>query len=198
MVGSTALRTELGDVAADALRSEHEQVLRAAVEAHGGLVVKVMGDGLMAVFDGASDAVESAVALQQAVHRQALRAALPIEIRIGVAAGDVTWDSDDYHGTPVVEAARLEPKALPGTILASELVRMLAGSRTDIQFTPAGPFELKGLPGPVPAYEVAWSVASDAGRPLPAALESKPQVPFVGRDTERKRLVDAWESDVGG
>jgi class 3 adenylate cyclase/tetratricopeptide (TPR) repeat protein len=194
MVGSTALRTALGDVAADTLRSEHEQVLRAAVEAHGGIVVKVMGDGLMAVFDGASDAVESAVALQQAVHRQALRAALPIEIRIGLAAGDVTWDSDDYHGTPVVEAARLEPKALPGTILASELVRMLAGSRTEIQFTPAGPFELKGLPGPVPAYEVAWSVPSDAGRPLPSALESKPQVPFVGRATERERLVDAWES----
>ena len=194
MVNSTALRTELGDVAADTLRSEHEQVLRAAVDDHGGVVVKVMGDGLMAVFDGASDALESAVALQQAVHRQALRAALPIEIRIGLAAGDVTWDSDDYHGTPVVEAARLEPKALPGTILASELVRMLAGSRTDIQFTPAGPFELKGLPGPVAAYEVAWSVPSDAGRALPAALESNHEVPFVGRETERVRLMDTWKS----
>ncbi len=194
MVGSTALRTELGDIAADSLRSEHEQVLRAAIEDHGGVVVKVMGDGLMAVFDGASDAVESAVALQQAVFRQALRAALPIQIRIGLAAGDVTWDSDDYHGTPVVEAARLEPKALPGTILASELVRMLAGSRTDIQFSPAGPFELKGLPGPVAAYEVAWSVPSDTGRPLPAALEPNHQVPFVGRGTERERLAEAWES----
>ena len=198
MVGSTALRSKLGDVAADTLRSEHEQVLRAAIGDHGGVVVKVMGDGLMAVFDGATDALESAVALQQAVHRQALRAALPIEIRIGLAAGDVTWDSDDYHGTPVVEAARLEPKALPGTILVSELVRMLAGSRTDIQFTPAGPFELKGLPGPVAAYEVAWSVSSDAGRPLPAALESNHQVPFVGRETERMQLADVWESAQEG
>ena len=123
-------------------------MLRSAVEDHGGTVVKVMGDGLMAVFDGAAAGVAAGVALQQAVRRQAQRTALPIQIRVGLAAGDVTWDADDYHGTPVVKAARLEPKAAPGTILASELVRMLAGSRTDVEFTSSRTVRAEGAARP--------------------------------------------------
>ncbi len=198
MVGSTALRTELGDDAADVVRAQHEQVLRSAVEDHGGTVVKVMGDGLMAVFDGAAAGVAAGVALQQAVRRQAQRTALPIQIRVGLAAGDVTWDADDYHGTPVVEAARLEPKAAPGTILASELVRMLAGSRTDVEFTSAGPFELKGLPGPVNAYEVGWPSEPASRRPLPSALEAGDEMPFTGRDEERRQLGELWRATESG
>ena len=163
-----------------------------------GTVVKVMGDGLMAVFDGAAAGVAAGVALQQAVRRQAQRTALPIQIRVGLAAGDVTWDADDYHGTPVVEAARLEPKAAPGTILASELVRMLAGSRTDVEFTSAGPFELKGLPGPVNAYEVGWPSEPASGRPLPSALEASDEMPFTGRDEERRQLGELWRASESG
>ena len=193
MVGSTALRTSLGDNAADVLRDEHERILRTTVEDHGGTVVKVMGDGLMAVFDGAATGVAAGVALQQAVHRQAERSTLPIQIRVGIAAGDVTWDADDYHGTPVVEAARLEPKAVPGTVLVSELVRLLAGSRTEFDFAPAGPFELKGLPGPVTAYEVAWSPEADVVTTLPGPLSSCDSS-FVGREGEREQLEGLWRA----
>jgi class 3 adenylate cyclase/tetratricopeptide (TPR) repeat protein len=192
MVGSTSLRTKLGDDAADVVREEHERLLRSAVEENGGTVVKVMGDGLMAVFDGAASGLAAGVAAQQAVHRQAERAGLPIKIRVGLSAGDVTWDTDDYHGTPVVEAARLEPKAAPGAILASESVRMLAGSRTDVAFSPVGPFELKGLPGPVTAYEVAWSPDLENEQGLPPLLTTFGESPFVGREEQLRHLSELW------
>ncbi|HZR14334.1 MAG TPA: AAA family ATPase [Acidimicrobiia bacterium] len=194
MVGSTALRTHLGDNDADRLRDEHERLLRDTVSRHGGAVVKSTGDGVMAVFDGATDGIECAVGIQHAVAAQARRTGLPVEIRIGVAAGDVTWDDDDYHGTPVVEAARLEPKARPGTVLVSELVRLLAGTRTDVELTAVGPFELKGLPGPVTAYEIVVDTDADGERvPLPDALPASDGTAFVGRDDELAALVASWE-----
>jgi class 3 adenylate cyclase/tetratricopeptide (TPR) repeat protein len=194
MVGSTALRTRLGDDAADIVREEHERLLRSAIEENGGTVVKVMGDGLMAVFDGAASGLAAGVAVQRAAHWQAERAGLPIQIRVGLSAGDVTWDADDYHGTPVVEAARLEPKAAPGAILASESVRMLAGSRTELAFSPVGPFELKGLPGPVTAYEIAWSPDLDTEQREPPLLTACEETPFVGREEELKQLVELWRA----
>lgn len=58
LVGSTALRSRLGeDAAAEALRSEHDRLGAGAIEAERGRVVKSLGDGLMAVFDASADAV---------------------------------------------------------------------------------------------------------------------------------------------
>jgi class 3 adenylate cyclase/tetratricopeptide (TPR) repeat protein len=193
MVGSTALRSRLGDNAADRLRDEHERILRGAVEDRGGVVVKSTGDGIMAVFDAAFDAIACAVSMQQAVELQARRTGLPVQIRIGISAGDVTWDADDYHGTPVVEAARLEPKAPAGGILASALVKLLAGSRTDVTFVSAGALELKGLPEPLDAYEIEWSpAAADDAMALPSALSIAGQNVFVGRRPECERLTATW------
>ena len=56
LVGSTELRSRLGDVAADQVRRAHDQILGAAVTDHGGTVVKGLGDGLMASFTAAADA----------------------------------------------------------------------------------------------------------------------------------------------
>lgn len=88
LVGSTELRGRLGEEAADDLRRKHDRLLIEAVEAHSGRVVKGLGDGIMAIFTGASDAVASAVAIQQAVDRlnRAGRAAVPLELRVGLSA----------------------------------------------------------------------------------------------------------------
>src|SRR5689334_12211412 len=193
MVGSTALRSRLGDNAADRLRDEHERILRGAVDDRGGVVVKSTGDGIMAVFDAAFDAIACAVSMQQAVELQARRTGLPVQIRIGISAGDVTWDADDYHGTPVVEAARLEPKAPAGGILASALVKLLAGSRTDVNIESSGALELKGLPEPLDAYEIEWSpAAADDAMALPSALSIAGQNVFVGRRPECEHLTATW------
>src|SRR5688572_23565433 len=92
LVDSTRLRADEGDAAADDLRRRHDDVLRQAVARHAGAVVKGLGDGIMATFDSAADGVAAAVAIQQAVHRLNRRRREPVAIRIGISAGDVTWE----------------------------------------------------------------------------------------------------------
>ena len=70
LVGSTELRSRLGETAAEDLRRQHDALVTGAVEANSGTVVKNLGDGFMATFGGATDAVAAAVAIQQAISRR--------------------------------------------------------------------------------------------------------------------------------
>ena len=104
----------------------------------------------MAVFDAAVDAVAAAVAIQQGAERHNRTAAdtRRVAIRIGCSAGDVQFVAGDFHGTPAVEAARLEAASAPGEVWVSELVRSLVGSRGRYRFEALGTLELKGLATP--------------------------------------------------
>jgi DNA-binding SARP family transcriptional activator/class 3 adenylate cyclase len=163
-VASTELFTALGDEAADALRRDHIDGLRAIVEARGGHVVKGLGDGIMAVFDGAAAAVEAGVAIQQHTTAVATNQIAALQVRVGVSAGDASTEGDDWFGTPVVEASRLCASAAPQQVLVSDLVRRLAGSRTSVAFRELGTRALKGLPEPVLVHEVHAGDAATAGR----------------------------------
>jgi class 3 adenylate cyclase len=194
LVGSTELMSRLGDRAFDELRRRHFSALANAVAAHGGEEVKNTGDGLMAVFPSAADAVEAAVAMQQAAARQAR--ATPVTIRVGVAVGDATFEDGDYFGTPVVEAARLVAAAEPGKILTTQIARALAGARCSATFIDRGLLELKGLPEPVAVCEVCWQPAGSSV-PMPALLTGVGRI-FVGRDAELERLGQLWKEAVAG
>src|SRR5438270_406261 len=98
----------LGEEEADELRRLHDGLLCDAVTADGGTVVKGLGDGIMATFAGAAEAVAAAVAIQQATDAHTRRhPSAPLAVRVGISAGDITWEADDCFGAPVVEAARL-------------------------------------------------------------------------------------------
>jgi class 3 adenylate cyclase len=200
LVGSTDHASEVGDPAADELRRDHFASLREAVAATGGTEVKSIGDALMVSYPGAADALAGAATMQRAVERHNRRlAAGRIEMRIGISAGDATFEDGDWFGTPVVEAARLCAAAAGDQILASELVRALAGSRTDFELRPVGALELKGLPEPVAACEVVWQlVGSDASVPLPAFVEIDPSFPFAGRLDQLEVLTVAWKEAAEG
>jgi class 3 adenylate cyclase/tetratricopeptide (TPR) repeat protein len=199
LVQSTALRSQLGDQGAEELRRTHDRVLTEAVEAHGGRVVKGLGDGVMATFAGASDAVNAAVAMQQAIDRLNRSAPVTVQlaIRIGVSAGDVTSEGGDYHGRPVIEASRLCDVAEGGQILASELVKLLAGAGAGLTFDPVGSLELKGLPDPLPTVEVRWERIVLSRVPLPALLTEIGRV-FVGREEQLERLEQLWKEVRAG
>ncbi|HET7652026.1 MAG TPA: AAA family ATPase [Acidimicrobiales bacterium] len=204
LVGSTEQRVRLGEDAADALRRVHDELVGAAVVGSGGTVVKRLGDGVMATFPAAADAVAAAVAIQQAIARHGAAVTDPgrrLAVRIGLSTGDVMVEGDDVHGTPVVEAARLCASALGGEILAAELVRMLARSRGVATFEPIGDVELKGLPEPVATCRVLWEPEADAGGarpPLPPLLVGTPATGYVGRDGLRATLADAWRGVAAG
>jgi tetratricopeptide (TPR) repeat protein len=194
------MRSALGDAAADDVRRAHDRLLAAAVEEHAGRVVKSLGDGILASFSGAADAIAAAVTIQQKTEAANRRVEdnRRLQVRIGCSAGDVAWEDDDCHGTPVVVASRLCDRATGGQILCDDLVRGLARGRSGASFRIIGELELKGLHEPVVAYDVPWSPVAAGAAPLPAPLLPVPdELPFAGRDEQRKLLLDQWKSAQG-
>ena len=179
-------------------RRGHDHLLADAIVRNNGEVVKFGGDGVMAVFASAADALSCAVAVQQAIARESGRHEAPLRVRVGVSAGDVAEEDGDYHGTPVVEAARLCNAASGGQIVAADVVRVLAGTRGSHQFLPLGDLELKGLPYAVTAWEVAWSSA-DNTLDMPLRLgEVAARGACVGRDGELQEVIASWKQAAMG
>ena len=196
VVDSTALMQRLGPRADDARRA-HFGALRTAIADTGGVEVKTLGDGVMVAFESVTGAVACSVAMQRAVSAANRRAELPLRIRVGVSLGDVTVEEDDYFGVPVIEAARLCAAAGAGQILVSDLVHRIAGDRDRAR--PVGELDLKGLPEPVAAFEVAWETKAADGAPLPSALaRAAAGGTFAGRRDELALLEREWARAVAG
>ena len=161
LVGSTELFSRIGDDAADDLRRAIFEALRAALGEFGGIEVKHLGDGLMAVFTfSAADAIGSAVSMQRRIQEMDSSSEIgPIELRVGISTGEVALDDGDWFGRPVIEAARLCAAAAPQVILVTDVMRSVAGTRGGYQFTSVGRLNLKGLGAPVPASAVEWRVS---------------------------------------
>ena len=144
IVGSTDLLTRLGERDWSDVRRQHFSVLREALAEHDGAEVKNTGDGLMAVFGSAINAVDCTITMRQ----HALRVVVggtPVGFRIGISTGEATEDQGDWFGPPVVEAARLCALAGPNQSWATGLVQVLAGSQTNARFVSIGPQALKGF-----------------------------------------------------
>ena len=194
LVGSTALGSRLGPVGAEAVRAIHFGLLRGAMEENGGVEVKNLGDGLMVMFTSVARAISSAVAMQQAFEIHNRRADEPLAIRIGISTGEATEEDHDYFGDPVIEAARLCAKAEGKQILTTGMVAALLGRHSSQTLRSVGDLTLKGLPDPVPSFEVLWEPeAPDADAVvLPAKVLESTQSElfgFFGREAELEVLV---------
>jgi class 3 adenylate cyclase len=203
LVGSTALRARLGEDAADALREKHDALVHGAITSRQGVVVKHTGDGVMATFSAAVDAVAAGVAIQQALDDHNRRGVDErLEVRVGISVGDVSFSEGDCFGLPVVEAQRLEAAAAGGQILCADLVNRLARGRGGFEFASVGALELKGLPEPVAAVEVRWEPVIKAALPrdtaLPSVLSGPRVFELAGRADELDALLEAWKDAGAG
>jgi len=193
LVASTTWRVQLGEERAEARRQVHHRLLTDAITTHHGTLHDDLGDGIMASFPGAADAVAAAVAIQQAIEAASRRTDVAgVAVRIGISVGDVAWKDAHPHGLPLVEAARLCAAAEGGQILVSEIVRVLARGRGGHTFTPIGRVALKGLPEPVVTCTVAWAPREDVGFPLPPRLATRSPFAMFGRAPEVEALALAW------
>lgn len=154
IVESTAMTARLGDWRAVEMVRAHDSIVRRALKDNGGREVKHTGDGIMSSFGDAVAAVECACAIQRALEKFNRENMEPIHVRIGIHAGEPVEDSNDLFGATVQTAARLCQNAAAATIMISETVRELVGDRFHI--AALDPRPLKGIPGPVPLYDVAW------------------------------------------
>ena len=198
VVDSTQLRAALGEHQADALDSELRRLHETGVEGNDGELVKGLGDGWMAVFDGAANAIGAAIELQSRLRDRNRRRDVDVGLRIGLSTGDVSITGDDYLGTPVVEAARLCGAAESGEILIAEVVRLLAGSRAGGQLLDHGTLDLKGLAAPVQTWKVVWDSVAAKRPTVPAGLAIHDEFAFVGRRREQERMEAAWTRAVDG
>ena len=159
VVRSTELLARLGDREAERLRSAHYEDMREQVDRFAGTVVKTLGDGLMATFDAARNAIDCAVGMQMASQHQGSDD-IPLSIRVGVSSGDVVFENYDCHGIGVVQASRLCAAAGSGQILVSQATHIISGGFEGARTV--GPLELKGIPDPVEAWEIPWTPEAPA------------------------------------
>jgi class 3 adenylate cyclase len=140
IVGSTERAVALGDAAWAQLLAKHYRAVRAELDRYRGREVTTVGDGFLAVFDGAARAIEAAAAIAGRADADGLA------IRAGVHSGEVELVGADVRGVTVHEAARIAALAGPGEVLVSETTRILAGG-SRVAFVDRGRHDLKGLPG---------------------------------------------------
>jgi class 3 adenylate cyclase/pimeloyl-ACP methyl ester carboxylesterase len=153
--GSTALTHKLGDARAREVMREHERMVRTALGAYGGSEIKTTGDGFMASFTSASQALKCAVAMQRAFAEHNETADEPIRLRMGLNAGEPIAEGEDLFGTAVNLAARIAAQAAGGEILVAGVVRELAAGKGFL-FADRGEVALRGFEDTVRLYEVRW------------------------------------------
>ena len=133
------------------LKAHFESLIRPEVEAHGGRVVKLMGDGALIEFPSAVEAARCSLVIQAAII--AGEADVPeaerVSYRIGIHLGDVIIDGEDIQGDGVNIASRIEGLAEPGGICITRAVRDEVEGRLNVTVEDRGEHHLKNIARPV-------------------------------------------------
>ena len=161
MASSTTLADRLGDAAAQEVRRQHNDIVRAALATDAGNEIKHTGDGIMASFATASSALDAAIAIQRGVaaHKEE-HPDSPLAVYVGLNAGEPIAEDDDLFGTSINLAARICDRAEAGQILAANVVRELAAGKQFL-FADLGETELRGFKDPVKLWELRWEEGSN-------------------------------------
>jgi len=155
IVGSTEMTARLGDAAALELVRTHDALVRRGLEAHGGREVKHTGDGIMASFDKAPNAVRAAADIQRRFAAYNSEASERLRVRIGVHAGEPVEEHNDLFGATVQLASRLCSEAEADGIVVSGLVRDLC-EEDRARFVALGERRLKGFAESTPVFQFEW------------------------------------------
>jgi class 3 adenylate cyclase len=165
----------------------HDQVLRQAIEAHGGWLFKHTGDGVCAAFGSPRSAVDAAVAAQFA---------LQMPVRMGLATGEAELREGDYFGTVLNRAARVMAAGHGGQILLADST---AGLLSGVELIDLGPRRLRDLPTPDQVLQVqAEGLRTDF--PSLRAVDASPgnlrpaATSFIGRESEAGEVRAAVKS----
>jgi class 3 adenylate cyclase len=174
LVGSTAMYRRLGDAVAFRYVWSHFDALRPVIAAHGGAVVKTIGDAVMAVFPEPASAIRAAAELHEVLdaHDRDSGFVPPVGLKVGLASGPAYAVNlnglIDYFGSTVNLAARIQAESEGGDVVVpadlAEAVQAALGERWDAE---AMQVQAKGFEAPVPALRLRRAQAGargDAGR----------------------------------
>jgi adenylate cyclase len=177
------------------------------ISTHRGRIFKHTGDGFLAEFASAVDALNCACAIQAAIslQNQPEKPGAQVIFRMGLNIGDIILEGDDVFGDGVNIAARLEPLAPPGGIVVADTVHDQLWNKADVGFEPLGSKQLKNIADPVDVYLVV--AESDGERRRNRAVEPASSgeaipvlaiLPFenMSTDPEQKFLADGIAEDL--
>jgi adenylate cyclase len=160
------------------LRAHLRQLVDPKIKEHGGRTVKNTGDGLLAEFPSAVNAVRCAVEIQHGMIDRNVDVPEDkrIGFRIGINLGDVIVEPEDIFGDDVNIASRLEALAEPGGICISRAVRDRIGARLPYSFEDIGEQSVKNIAHPVRVYRIRLDSEAKA-RPT-GTLDTLPKPPL--------------------
>jgi class 3 adenylate cyclase len=168
IANSTGLTEDLGDDEWSRILSGHRELVRTLFVGHGGEVVGTQGDGCLGRFPTPAEAVLCAVEVQREIAQTRQDTHFPMQVRIGIHAGEAVEDDGDLVGRVVNVAARVTGETQPGEILVTEPVADYLGGQ--LRFEDRGLRELRGLAQPRHLLAVKWD--EDLSPPTPAAPSS--------------------------
>ncbi len=207
--GSTRLERAVGSAAWAAIVARHDALLRGAIQAHGGAVVKTEGDAFFAAFDAPTAAAGAAAAAQRAIAGETWPDGVALQVRMGLHLGEgrlrhgrAPGEPEDYVGIDVNYAARIAAAGNGGQIvLSDELVAALRPGLADIAglhdaaILDEGLRAVKDFEEPSRLHRLVVPGAADDPRPL-RTIEAPSNLPgevtaLVGREGEIDLLDEA-------
>ena len=181
----------------------HRAVMDRFIRQHGGRIANTAGDSVLAEFPSAVDAVECAVAVQDALDGPAGsdREDRRVRFRIGVHVGDVMVRDGDLFGEDVNLAARLQALAEPGGVCISGAAHEYVRKALALIYHDLGSQPVKNIAEPVRAFAVRTKAAApEVSRPslLPASRPAIAVLPFtnLSGDAEQEYFADGLTDDV--
>lgn len=205
--------TQLWEKHPEAMRSllaNHDAILKEAVEANHGHIIKTTGDGIHAAFEHAIDAVHSAVEAQRGLQTsevsplrgQVKSSEVSIHVRMGIHTGEAEFRDNDYYGQTLNRAVRVMSAGNGGQVLVSEVTAEIVRDEltANISLRDMGEHHLKGLLRPEHIYQIdAVGLEHDFPplQSLPTKTNNLPPAltSFIGRERElaevKQKLQDA-------
>ena len=185
------------------LRTLRSEVFDPRVQQFGGRIFKTTGDGAMAEFGSAVDAVQCSVQIQRelAQRNSGARDDQQMALRIGVSLGDVVVDGDDLYGNGVNVAARMEGLAESGSICVSGNVQEQIVNTLDVTVEDLGEQRVKNIDRPIRCYQVLLEPSEIAESSAPRLPSDKPSVAVLplenlSGDPEQEYFSDGITEDL--
>ncbi|MCP4818226.1 MAG: adenylate/guanylate cyclase domain-containing protein [Shimia sp.] len=167
LVGYSALMGENEALAVASVQELRRTHLEPVAKAHGGEVLKRMGDGWILAFPDVEEALDCAEEVQSSLAEHEV-----ITLRIGCHIGEIVEDEADFYGNGVNIAQRIETEAPPGGAMFSEALFQQLSKKRQQELNDAGMFNLKNIATPIRLYQ--WRPANLTTAP------DKGQLPSVG------------------
>lgn len=180
IVGYTALMGN-DEKKAFELLSKNREIQKPIIEQYNGRWIKELGDGVMASFHTASDAVNAAIKIQQACN-----AAKKFRLKIGIHMGEVVFENDDVYGDGVNIASRIETLGVGSSILISKSIRDQVKNNAEFQIVSLGSFEFKNIGEAVEVFAIA-----NPGFVVPRPEDMRGKLKTLPRQKSKKGILIA-------